>query len=80
MFILQVIYKLIYNIGMVGDFCIVYYYRNLLGYRSVKGLVKNVYRVYKMFYYIIFDVICVIFFMDKFGLVDINDVIFLDFL
>lgn len=43
----------------------VYYYRNLLNARDVKGKVKNAYRPHKMLYYSILDAVCLLFFLDE---------------
>lgn len=66
-----------YNIGFVGDRGIVYYFRNLLNYWSVKGKVKNVYCVYKYLYYIILDVICCYLLLKELEQESFEDFIFL---
>lgn len=51
----------------------VYYYRNLLNARNVKGEVKNAYRGYKHLYYTIFDAICCGLFMKETQITSVDD-------
>lgn len=48
----------------------VYYYRNVLNMRNVKGKVKNSYRPHKMLYYTVLDGIIMALFYNHFGLND----------
>ncbi|KAK3095093.1 hypothetical protein FSP39_010192 [Pinctada imbricata] len=59
------IFKLTYSTESAADPCTVHYYRNILGYRTVKGPVKNAYRAYKLLYYTIGDAICVAMFRNE---------------
>jgi hypothetical protein len=69
---LQAIYKLTYNTGSGADPGTMYYYRNLLNLRNVKGNVKNAYRPYKLLYYTVLDAICVVMFLKHFSLMEID--------
>ncbi|XP_061174507.1 uncharacterized protein LOC133183583 [Saccostrea echinata] len=70
---LEAIAKLTYNTGSAGDRGTVYYFRNLLNHRSVKGDVKNVYRSYKYLYYTILDAICCYLFLKEMDLENLSD-------
>lgn len=61
-----------FSTGSASDPGTVYYYRNLLNMRNVKGKVKNSYRPHKMLYYTILDGIIMTLFYDHFGLNDFN--------
>lgn len=67
---------MIFSTESVSDFGIVYYYRNVFNMRNVKGKVKNLYRLYKMLYYIVLDGIIMVFFYNYFGLKDFESDIF----
>lgn len=67
---------MIFSMESVSDFGIVYYYRNVFNMRNVKGKVKNLYRLYKMLYYIVLDGIIMVFFYNYFGLKDFESDIF----
>ncbi|XP_061170260.1 uncharacterized protein LOC133179545 [Saccostrea echinata] len=70
---LEEIAKLTYNTGSAGDRGTVYYFRNLLNHRSVKGDVKNTYRSYKYLYYTILDAICCYLFLKEMDLENLSD-------
>ncbi|KAK3108646.1 hypothetical protein FSP39_012456 [Pinctada imbricata] len=65
--LMEAIFKLTYSTESAADPCTVHYYRNILGYRNVKGPVKNAYRAYKLLYYTIGDAICVAMFRNELG-------------
>ncbi|KAK3083023.1 hypothetical protein FSP39_011873 [Pinctada imbricata] len=65
--LMEAIFKLTYSTESAADPCTVHYYRNILGYRNVKGPVKNACRAYKLLYYTIGDAICVAMFRNELG-------------
>lgn len=64
-YIFQAIYKLTFSTESAQDRGPVYYYRNLLNARDVKGKVKNAYRPHKMLYYTILDAMCLLLFLEE---------------
>lgn len=64
-YIFQAIYKLTFSTESAQDRGTVYYYRNLLNARDVKGKVKNAYRPHKMLYYTILDAMCLLLFLEE---------------
>ncbi|CAC5414675.1 unnamed protein product [Mytilus coruscus] len=54
---LEAIHKMTCNTESVAAKCTVYYYRNILNMRNVKGKVCNSYRAYQLLYYAILDAI-----------------------
>ena len=62
-FMLQAIHKLTYNTQSGPDRCTVYYFRNVLNMRNVKGKVCNSFRAYKMLYYVVLDAVCLLMFL-----------------
>ncbi|KAK6168270.1 hypothetical protein SNE40_022131 [Patella caerulea] len=70
---LEAIFKLTYCTKSSYEQGTVYYYRNILNLRNVKGNVKNSYRAYKMLYYTILDALFMVFFLLHFGLDKIED-------
>lgn len=70
--VFQAIHKLTYDTGSERDSCTMYYYRNLLNARSVKGHVKNSYRPYKQLYYTVLDAVCIVHFLRHFHLPDLD--------
>lgn len=52
-----------------------YYFRNKLNARNVKGKVRNSYRAHKYLYYTVLDVLCCVMFLDEFEIVNFDDVI-----
>nr|XP_022307392.1 uncharacterized protein LOC111113418 isoform X2 [Crassostrea virginica] len=60
---LEAIHKLTYNTQSGPDRCTVYYFRNVLNMRNVKGKVCNSFRAYKMLYYVILDAVCLLMFL-----------------
>lgn len=72
---LEAIHKLTYSTKSAVDQGTVYYYRNLLNMRNVKGQVYNAYRAYKMLYYVILDAICLLLFLNFFDVPDIEHAI-----
>ncbi|XP_056006722.1 uncharacterized protein LOC125651350 [Ostrea edulis] len=69
---LEAIHKLTYSTYSAMDRGTVYYYRNFLNMRNVKGHVYNAYRAYKMLYYVILDAICLLLFLHHMGVSDID--------
>lgn len=65
--------KLTYSTGSSTDRGTVYYFRNLLNHRGVKGDVKNAYRAYKYLYYTILDAICSYLFLKDLDLQCLDD-------
>jgi hypothetical protein len=61
-----------YNTKSANDRGTVYYYKNILNARNIKGKVKNSYRAYKMLYRTIFEAISCALFLKEFG-VDLKD-------
>lgn len=70
--VFQAIHKLTYDTGSGRDPCTMYYYRNLLNARNVKGHVKNSYRPYKQLYYTVLDALCIEQFLHHFHLADLD--------
>lgn len=70
---LEAIHKMTYSSQSGADKCTVYYFRNLLNMRNVKGKVSNSYRAYKLLYYAILDAICLLLFLKNFGLKNIEE-------
>lgn len=66
---LEAIHKLTYDTGSGRDPCNMYYYRNLLNARNVKGHVKN---SYKQLYYTVLDALCIEQFLHHFHLADLD--------
>lgn len=62
--------KLTFNSGSGQDPGTLYYFRNLLTHRDVKGEVKNSYRPYKLLYYTVFDAICQLLLLHHFDMPD----------
>ncbi|XP_056008253.1 uncharacterized protein LOC125657360 isoform X2 [Ostrea edulis] len=62
-----------YSTQSANDRGTVYYYKNILNARNVKGKVKNSYRGYKMLYRTIFDAMCCAFFLKEFGLLNLTE-------
>ncbi|XP_078310147.1 uncharacterized protein LOC111108372 isoform X3 [Crassostrea virginica] len=60
---LKAIHKLTYNTQSGPDRCTVYYFRNVLNMRNVKGKVCNSFRAYKMLYYVVLDAVCLLMFL-----------------
>lgn len=52
-----------------------YYFRNKLNARNVKGKVTNSYRAHKYLYYTVLDAPCCVMFLDEFEIVNFDDVI-----
>nr|XP_022311471.1 uncharacterized protein LOC111116766 [Crassostrea virginica] len=69
---LEAIHKLTYDTGSGRDPCTMYYFRNLLNMRNVKGHVKNSYRPYKQPYYTVLDALCIAHFLHHFQLADLE--------
>lgn len=69
---LEAIHKLTYDTGSGRDPCTMYYYRNLLNARNVKGHVKNSYRPYKQLFYTVLDALCIVHFLHHFHLADLD--------
>lgn len=69
---LEAIHKLTYDTGSGRDPCTMYYYRNLLNARNVKGHVKNSYRPYKQLFYTVLDALCIVHFLHHFYLADLD--------
>ncbi|XP_053390807.1 uncharacterized protein LOC128553655 [Mercenaria mercenaria] len=65
---LEAIHRTTYNTEPSRDRGTIYYYRNFLNARNVKGEVKNSYRAYKHLYYTVFDAMCCVLFLNNFGL------------
>ncbi|XP_053380076.1 uncharacterized protein LOC123537039 [Mercenaria mercenaria] len=65
---LEAIHRTTYNTESSRDRGTIYYYRNFLNARNVKGGVKNSYRAYKHLYYTVFDAMCCVLFLNNFGL------------
>lgn len=55
-----------YNTQSSRDRGTLYYYKNLLNARNVKGEVKNSYRAYKHLFYTVFDAMCYVLFLKYF--------------
>lgn len=70
--VFQAIHKLTYDTGSGRDPCTMYYYRNLLNARNVKGHVKNSYRPYKQLFYTVLDALCIVHFLHHFYLADLD--------
>ncbi|XP_052691623.1 uncharacterized protein LOC128169542 [Crassostrea angulata] len=69
---LEAIHKLTYDTGSGRDPCTMYYYRNLLNARNLKGHVKNSYRPYKQLFYTVLDALCIVHFLHHFHLADLD--------
>lgn len=69
---LEAIHKLSYSTESGADPGTMYYYRNLLNMRNVKGNVKNAYRPYKQLYYTVLDGLCLLLFLDFFEIKDLD--------
>ncbi|XP_062600100.1 uncharacterized protein LOC134261715 [Saccostrea cucullata] len=69
---LEAIAKLTFNTNSGKDAGTIYYYRNLLNRRDVKGEVKNSYRPYKILFYTVFDAICQLLLLHHFDLTDVD--------
>lgn len=52
-----------------------YYFRNKLNARKVKGKVRNCYRAHKYLYHTVLDALCCVMFLDEFEIVNFDDVI-----
>ena len=65
--------KLTYCTGFSTDRVTVYYFRNLLNHRRVKGDVKIAYHAYKYLYYTILDAICSYLFLKDLDLQCLDD-------
>lgn len=61
-----------YSTKSVNDRGTMHYYRNLLNARNVKGKVKNAYRPYKILYYTVLEGLCLAFFLQHFGIEDLD--------
>ena len=57
-----------------GDPCTMYYFKNKLNARNVKGKVRNGYRAYKLLYYTVLDAMCCHLFLSEFNLTNFDDV------
>ncbi|XP_046566552.1 uncharacterized protein LOC124275109 [Haliotis rubra] len=68
--LLEAIHKMSYSTKSGNDKGTVYFFRNLLNMRNVKGDVKNAYRPFKILYYIILDAICLLLFLHHLHLDD----------
>ena len=73
--LLQAINRITYSTSSSRDRGTMYYYRNLLNARNVKGDVKNSYRAYKYLYYTVFDAICCVLFYLYFAINSPDDMI-----
>ena len=73
--IFQAIYKMTYSTSSSRDRGTVYYYRNLLNARNVKGDVKNSFRAHKYLYYTVFDGICCVLFYLYFNITNSEETI-----
>ena len=71
----QAVYRLTYSTSSVRDQGTMYYYRNLLNARNVKGDVKNSYRAYKHLYYTVFDGICCVLFYKHLNINSIDQIV-----
>lgn len=56
--------------GLVVERGIMYYFKILLNVKNVKGKVKYLFCVYKLFYYVVFDVLCCFLFMQEMNVED----------
>ena len=65
--------KQTYSTQSANDRGTMYYFRNILNARNVKGKVKNSYRGYKMLYRTVFDAMCSVLFLKEFGINNLND-------
>ena len=65
--------KQTYSTPSANDRGTMYYFRNILNARNVKGKVKNSYRGYKMLYRTVFDAMCSVLFLKEFGIYNLND-------
>lgn len=74
-FPLQAICRLTYSTESGRDRGSVYYFRNVLNARNVKGDVRNHYRAYKLLYYTILDAMCCLLFLKEFGISDFDETI-----
>lgn len=73
--LLQAIAKLTYSTYSGCDPGTMYYFRNKLNARNVKGKVTNSYRAHKYLYYTVLDALCCVMFLDQFEIVNFDDVI-----
>ncbi|XP_048770593.2 uncharacterized protein LOC125676812 [Ostrea edulis] len=69
---LEAIAKMTFSTDSGQDAGTLYYYRNLLNHRGVKGEVKNSYRPYKLLCYTVFDAICQLFLLHHFDMTDVD--------
>lgn len=67
---LEAIAKLTFSTESGQDPGTLYFYRNLLNHRGVKGEVKNAYRPYKLLFYTVFDAICQLLLLHHFHLTE----------
>lgn len=72
LYMLQAIPKLTFNSDSGQDPGTLYYYRNLLNHRDVKGEVKNSCRLYKLLFYTVFDAICELLLLHHFDMTDVH--------
>ncbi|XP_062582660.1 uncharacterized protein LOC134244405 [Saccostrea cucullata] len=65
---LEAIVMQTYSTQSASDRGTMYYYKNILNARNVKGKVKNSYRGYKMLYRTVFDAMCCVLFLQELGI------------
>ncbi|XP_033727565.1 uncharacterized protein LOC117316891 [Pecten maximus] len=70
---LEAICTLTYSTDSGRDRGSVYYLRNMLNARNVKGDVRNQYRAYKLLYYTVLDAMCCLLFLKELGLNDFEE-------
>ncbi|XP_062600399.1 uncharacterized protein LOC134262037 [Saccostrea cucullata] len=72
---LEAIAKLTYSTDSASDPGTMFYFRNKLNARNVKGKVRDSYRAHKYLYYTVLDALCCVMFLDEFDVVNFDDVI-----